>query len=53
MPLLAEALGRDYRDECKSWRDSPVPEAAIGEARLAGAGGDTVRKLMVAELSRS
>jgi len=50
--LLAEGLGWDYTDDYKAWRNSDDPEAAIGEARIAAAGEDAVRKLALPELAR-
>jgi Fe-S oxidoreductase len=50
--LLAEGLGWDYQDEYKAWRNSPDPAAAIGEERMAIAGEDAVRKLVLPELTR-
>ena len=50
--LLAEGLGWDYQDEYKLWRNSPDAAAAIGTERLAAAGEDAVRKLVLPELSR-
>ena len=50
--LLAEGLGRDYVDEYQAWRDSAGPEAAIAVERIADAGEDAMRKLLLPHLSR-
>ncbi len=50
--LLAEGLGWPYEDEYKAWRNSDDPEAAIGAERIAAAGEEAVRKLVLPELMR-
>lgn len=50
--LLAEGMGLPYRDEYKAWRNSDDPEAAIGAERIAAAGEEAVRKLVLPELAR-
>ncbi|MBC7433033.1 MAG: (Fe-S)-binding protein [Rubritepida sp.] len=50
--LLAESLGWPYQDEYKAWRNSTDPEAAIGAERIAAAGEDAVRRLVLPELRR-
>jgi len=50
--LLAEGMGWDYQDEYKAWRNSPDPAAAIGAERMAAAGDEAVRKLVLPELAR-
>ncbi len=50
--LLAEGAGWEYRDDYKDWRNSDDPRAAMGAARVAGAGEEAVRKLAVPELTR-
>ena len=50
--LLADGLGWPYEDEYKAWRNSDDPEAAIGAERIAAAGEEAVRKLVLPELAR-
>jgi hypothetical protein len=50
--LLAEGMGLAYQDEYKAWRSSDDPEAAIGAERIAAAGEEAVRKLVLPELTR-
>lgn len=50
--LLAEGAGWDHADDYKTWRNSPDPEAAIGADRVAAAGAEAVRKLVLPELGR-
>jgi len=50
--LLAEGMGLAYQDEYKAWRNSDDPEAAIGAERIAAAGEEAVRKLVLPELTR-
>lgn len=50
--LLAEGAGWDFTDDYKTWRNSPDPAHAIGEARVSAAGPDAVRNLVLPELTR-
>jgi Fe-S oxidoreductase len=50
--LLAEAMGWDYTDDYKLWRNAEDPLSAIGPERLAAAGEVAVKKLVVPELAR-
>jgi hypothetical protein len=50
--LLAEAMGWEYSDDYKAWRNADDPLAAIGPERLAAAGEAAVRKLVLPELAR-
>lgn len=50
--LLAEAMGWDYTDDYKLWRNAEDPLAAIGPERLAAAGEVAVQKLVLPELAR-
>lgn len=50
--LLAEAMGLDYTDEYKAWRNATDPRAAIGPERLAAAGEVAYERLVEPELTR-
>ena len=50
--LLAEAMGIEYEDEYKNWRNAEDPLAAIGAERVAAAGEVAVQKYVVPELTR-
>jgi hypothetical protein len=50
--LLAEAMGLDYTDEYKTWRNAGDPRAAVGAERIAGMGEVAFERLVEPELSR-
>ena len=50
--LLAEAMGLEYVDEYKLWRNSDDPRAVIGVERVAGSGDAAFEQLVEPELRR-
>lgn len=50
--LLADAMGLDYTDEYKLWRNAEDPRAAIGEDRVTAAGDVAFAQLVEPELRR-